>query len=117
MRIHLTIITGVLLATSPLMGEEANIPPSASMQTQLQAIDQQIQELEVKIDGFRHKALEAEADAQQSMKSDYSQYLGKIKESEKYEVQSREASRQLKLLMQQRQAMLQEQTPPSQKSK
>jgi len=107
------LLTLSLITASPLLADTSPGQIPQAMQSELDTLNQQIHDLNLQIDTFRRKALEAEAEAQQSMMSDYTHYLEKIKESEQYEAKAREASNQLKLLLQQRQAFLQSQTLPS----
>lgn len=81
-------------------------PASPQWQVELDNLDKQIQDLSLKIDSYRHKSLDAEAEAQRVMLSDFAKYSAKIKEAEGYEEKTRTGETQLKLLLDQRRAYI-----------
>lgn len=77
-----------------------------SWKEQLVQLDKQIQTLSLQIDSYRHKALDAESEAQNQMTSNFPLYIEEIKESENYEELSRNAEKQMKILMEQRENLI-----------
>lgn len=80
--------------------------PPAAIQQELVKLDKQIQDLSLKIDDYRHKSLNFEAEAQRVMMSDFAKYTDRIKEAEQYEELTRNSESQLKLLLQQRRTLI-----------
>ncbi len=113
MRIAALCLGAILLQSPPLIAQET----ATQWQTELTKLDTQIQELSLKIDSFRHKALDAEADAQRVMMSDFAKYSALIKEAEQYEEQTRTSESQLKLLLDQRKALIKTHATPQTSSK
>ncbi len=90
----------LMLLALPLVSVEP------SWKDQLDKLDKQIQALSLQIDSYRHQALAAENSAQNQMQSNFPVYIQDIQDSEKYEELSRNAEKQMKLLMQEREELI-----------
>lgn len=102
MRIAALCLGAMLIHSSPVLAQA----PVSEWQVELTKLDNQIQDLSLKIDSSRHKALDAEANAQRVMMSDFAKYSDLIKQAEQYDEQTRSSESQLKLLLDQRKAFI-----------